>query len=90
MSRLTKEQVQKLLEQSQSFPCVSGMPTKKFFVLEDDIHSAEGFSYLNKQADSFGEALIEATHASDWTYEIYLTASLRLVAYGTVFHEAHQ
>ena len=88
MKHLSRTEIQKILEASQGYDFINDMPSKKFFILEDDIHSGYGFSYLGKEADTFQGALDLISGSSDWAYQIHLTDGLALVAYGVIFDEA--
>ena len=63
-------------------------PTKKFFVLEDDSHSAEGMSYLGYEGDEILPLLKRLLHVGDWLYEIYRTDSFKRCCTGMIFAEA--
>lgn len=85
MALPNKEEVAALLKEAQGYACVSSMPTKKFFVLEDDIHSAEGYAYLGSEADTVAVLLCKLAEVYDWTYVIYRLSNMSVCAYGTVY-----
>ena len=87
--RMERYQVEAILLKSTK-PDHGGktMPTKKYFLLEDDTHSAEGVSYLGRESDDIISLIEPMFHVSDWDYEVWKTEDLKLCAHGTIFHEA--